>query len=154
MKKFVILITALALSCTAVSAKPKTLRIEAGELAFEVTQDASRAAFIIKGREDAAQWDLDFWRLIIDENEGIRKEVPILSTQQKGKAALKGGVLTMEYENLTAEWGGTYPVRFILEAKADDGLLVFTPTVINKGKVEQLDGVSMSARPRMPASPL
>lgn len=134
MKRLMIIAAALALLCTAVSAKPKTLRIEAGDLAFEVTQDASRAAFIIKGKEDAAQWDLDFWRLILDENEGIRKEVPILSTQQKGKAALKGGVLTMEYENLASEWGGTYPVRFVLEAKAEDGLLVFTPTVINKGK--------------------
>ena len=121
----------LAVSSVALSApaKNRPLRLETANLSFEVSADGSRAAFLVKGREEAAVRDNDFWRLILDD--GQRTEMPVLSSQQKGKAVLKNGVITVEYKELLSEWGDTFPVLFRLEICVEDGLFKFTPYVEN-----------------------
>lgn len=114
------------------NAAPQKPRLETPNLAFEIEPDASGATFIVKGKEDAAQRGAEWWRLIIDD--GRRTEIPVLSYQQKGTAALKDGVITIEYDGLHSEWGDNFDMTFRLEVCVEDGLLVFTPTVANRAE--------------------
>lgn len=147
MKKalFLILLLALFLAPDAGARKPKKAEapkpvITLQNLTFELSPDGSKADFRIKGKEDKALQGMDFWRIMLDD--GLRTEIPVLSSQQKGAVSVsKEGVITVVYDNLLSEWGGTYPVRFSLEIKAEDGLIKFTPTIENNTEAVRVNEV-------------
>ena len=126
MKKFLLLI--MILSATAASAK--SLSQKAGRLEFTISDKATDASFVVDGDKSAAIGNSEFWRLILDD--GMRKEIPVLSTMQKGKARKQGDALIIDYDTLLSEYGDTYAVKFSIKIETVDGLLRFSPVVDNR----------------------
>lgn len=135
-RTFLVSLAAMFITIT-ISAKEKNLRLETPNMAFEVSSDGSKAAFIVTDRPEEAVWDNDLWRLILDD--GLNLEIPVRQTQQKGKVTLKRGIITMEYDGVVSEWGQCYPILFRLEVSVEDGLFKFTPCVENNA-----DGVRVN----------
>lgn len=108
----------------------KNLSLSAGKLSFEISDDATGAAFVLDGVAPAKE--SDFWRLILDD--GQKTEIPVFSSKQKGKAVLSGNTLTINYSSLISDYGDTYPVSFSLVITCEGNLLKFTPTISNNAK--------------------
>ena len=119
----------LILLCLLCSTGAWSLSIKAGRLAFEIEQDAGGAAYIIDGKKADAITGAEFWRLILDD--GLKKEIPVISSMQKGRVKKQGDALLIEYQSLMSEYGDTYPVHFTVRIDVADGMLRFTPTVEN-----------------------
>ncbi len=107
----------------------RTFRQVAGNLAFEICHDASDAAFVVAGHEDKALRGAEFWRLILDD--GLRKEIPVLSSAQKGTVMMDGDVLVIRYDSIISDYGDTYPADFTVRVAQADGLLEFTAEIEN-----------------------
>ena len=106
------------------------MKLKSNFLTFEVNAEANRAAFILDEKPDAKSADADFWRIILDD--GLRTEIPVVSTQQKGRVTERDGALVIEYDKLISEYGDEYDVYFKITVECVDGLLQFTPYVENK----------------------
>lgn len=101
-------------------------------LTFAIDENGKNAGFILQGKEDAAVRTSDYFRLILDD--GLRTEIPILSTKQSGTAVMQGDKLVITYDKLVSEYGDTYDVKFSVTVEVEDGLLKFTPAVENNEK--------------------
>lgn len=100
-------------------------------LSFSIDATAENAAFFINGKEDRAARGSDFWRLILDD--GLRTEIPVISSQQKGRVTESEGKLTVEYDSLVSEYGDTYDICFRVSIElCDDGMFLFTPYIENR----------------------
>lgn len=126
MKRFLACVLILALSFTL---QARSFSQKAGRLEFRIGSDASGAAYVIDGRTSDALVGAEFWRLILDD--GLKKEIPVLSNVQKGKVRKDGDALIIEYDSLLSDYGDTYPVRFSIKVETVGGLLRFTPSVEN-----------------------
>lgn len=129
MKSRIVLIALMFASFTLAA---KTEKLSVPNLTFEINSDASSAAFVLDGKADQAYRGSDFWRLILDD--GLRTEIPVLSSRQKGKVQLQAGVLTIEYPQLVSEYGDTYDILFRVTVEKENGLLKFTPYMENGTK--------------------
>ena len=123
-----IILSGLALLLSA-GVDAKIFRQEAGNLVFAIGQDATGASFAIKGHESDASEDSEFWRLILDD--GLRREIPVISTDQTGKVSMEGDGLVIRYGSLVSEYGDTYPVSFTVNVRQEDGLLKFSAEIEN-----------------------
>lgn len=138
MKKFLTAVLALTMLILPAAAKKKAVKpapkpvLEVPNLRFTLNEDASRGVFIIAGKEDDAFSDTDFWRLILDD--GLRTEIPVLASKQKGRVTVSDGSLLVEYDKLVSEYGDVYPISFSVKIEKEDGLLKFTPSVENKAE--------------------
>ena len=99
-------------------------------LTFEVNENASIATFTLDGVPGSTAVGSDFWRIILDD--GLRTEIPVISSQQSGRVAECDGKLVIEYDSLVSEYGDTYDVYFRVTVEVVDGLLRFTPYLENK----------------------
>lgn len=106
------------------------LKLTAGALTFWISEDASSYGFTAEKAESGTG---DFWRLILDD--GQRTEIPVLSGQQKGTAALKNGKLTVVYNELLSEYGDRYDICFTVVVDVCEGMLRFTPSLSNASSV-------------------
>ena len=99
-------------------------------LTFEVNENASIATFTLDGVPGSTAVGSDFWRIILDD--GLRTEIPVISSQQSGRVAECDGKLVIEYDSLVSEYGDTYDVYFRVTVEVVDGLLRFIPYIENK----------------------
>ena len=105
------------------------MQLNTAHLRFEIEEDGANAGFILDGNTEKAAVGSDFWRLILDD--GLRTEIPIRSSKQRGKATLADGVLTVTYDRLVSDYGDPYDILFRVTAVVEDGLLKFTPYLEN-----------------------
>lgn len=115
----------------------KTFSQRAGRLEFVIGDDARGAAYVIDGNKSDAVQDSEFWRLILDD--GLKKEIPVLSNMQKGRVKQSAGGLLVEYDSLLSDYGDTYPVHFTIRIETEGGLLKFIPTIDNKDAVVRVN---------------
>lgn len=101
-------------------------------LNFKIDENGQNAAFFITGKEDKAVEGSDFFRLILDD--GLRTEIPIVSSMQKGSVTEENGRLVMTYSNLVSEYGDVYDIAFTVVAQIVDGFIRFTPSLANNTK--------------------
>ena len=69
------------------------MQISTRFLRFELDAGGGNAGFIQHGQEAGAVRGSDFWRLILDD--GLRTEIPVRSSKQRGKVTMEGGALTV-----------------------------------------------------------
>lgn len=105
------------------------MQLNTAYLRFEIDEDGANAGFILDGNTVKAAVASDFWRLILDD--GLRTEIPIRSSKQRGKATLADGVLTVTYDRLVSDYGDPYDILFRVTAVVEDGLLKFTSYLEN-----------------------
>ena len=105
------------------------MQISTKFLRFELDADGGNAGFIQDGQEAGAVRGSDFWRLILDD--GLRTEIPVRSSKQRGKVTMEGGALTVHYDKLVSDYGDSYAISFTVTVKEEDGLLRFAPTLQN-----------------------
>ncbi len=99
-------------------------------LSFQINEDATDARFILAGKESAASVGSDFWRLILDD--GMKTEIPVISSMQKGKVSEGDGKLTVKYTKLISEYGDEYGITLKITVElTEDGMLRFTPYIEN-----------------------
>ena len=103
--------------------------LETKLLTFQIDEKCKNAGFILKGKEDEAATGSDFFRLILDD--GLRTEIPVLSSKQEGVATEKDGAIVISYDKLVSEYGDTYNIGLTITVEIEDGLLRFTPAVKN-----------------------
>ena len=101
-------------------------------LNFTIDENAKNAYFFITGKEDKALLGSDFFRLILDD--GLRTEISVISSMQKGRAKEEDGKLVIEYDKLVSEYGDNYDIAFTVTVEEENGLLKFTPEVVNNTK--------------------
>ncbi|NLS93749.1 MAG: hypothetical protein GXX96_16435 [Planctomycetaceae bacterium] len=99
-------------------------------MAFEINADATGARFVFPRNTATGK---DFWRLILDD--GAQTEIPVFSHDQKGKAVLKGNVLSVDYDRVVSADGRVYEVSVSLRIEKEEDLLAFTPTISNHAAV-------------------
>lgn len=104
-------------------------QLSIANLSFEINEHANKAAFVLNQKPNMAAKNSDFWRLILDD--GLRAEIPVCSKDQKGRVTQKDDKLVIEYDQLLSEYGDTYPVKFRVTVEIAEGLLKFTPEIIN-----------------------
>ena len=109
--------------------KPQEAVISAGQLSFRLSPDAARGVFVAEGVAPGENIPGEFWRLILDD--GVLREIPVYSYDQKGSVSVKDGKMLISYENLVSEYGGNYPIRLQISVEPEDGLLKFTSRVEN-----------------------
>ncbi len=106
-------------------------------LNFRIDDDAQNATFFISGKEDKATEGSDFFRLILDD--GLRTEIPVISSMQKGSVKEEEGKLVISYSKLVSEYGDVYDIEFTVIAEIEDGFIKFTPSVVNNTKVTRIN---------------
>ncbi|MBQ6892633.1 MAG: hypothetical protein IJN48_00360 [Clostridia bacterium] len=106
--------------------------LQTENLSFTVDENGKGAGFIITGKEDAAVRTSDYFRLILDD--GLRTEIPIMSSKQTGVAKMVGDKMVITYDKLVSEYGDTYDVKFTVTVEIENGMLKFTPAVKNNTK--------------------
>lgn len=105
------------------------MRLSTKLLDFEINEQANKASFIIRGREEEASTNADFWRLILDD--GFRTEIGVFSHAQTGRITQNELGLKVEYDKLLSAYGDEYDVRFSIQIEAKDDLFHFTPYIEN-----------------------
>ncbi len=106
------------------------MKLKCNFLTFEINAEGNRASFILDEKPDAKSEGADFWRIILDD--GLRTEIPVISSQQKGRVTESGGMLVIEYDRLVSEYGDEYDIYYKITVECVDGLLRFTPYVENR----------------------
>jgi len=105
------------------------MRLTTKRLDFTVNEQANKAAFLIKGREDEASLDADFWRLILDD--GFRTEIGVFSHAQTGRVSKTETGIRIEYDKLLSAYGDEYDIYFRVDVQVQDDLLYFSPYIEN-----------------------
>ena len=106
--------------------------LQTKNLQFAIDENGANAGFIITGKEDAAVRTSDYFRLILDD--GLRTEIPIMSSKQTGTAKTVGDKLVITYDKLVSEYGDTYDVKFTVTVEIENGMFKFTPALKNNTK--------------------
>lgn len=123
------MISLLSFGLAAKSKAPSRISIGTDNLTLTMCADASDAYYILKDNPDASHPGTDFWRLILDD--GLRVEMPVRSSRQKGTAICKDGVLTVTYDELVNDDGNVFPVRLVIKVVKEGELLKFSPYIEN-----------------------
>lgn len=133
MKKILTLFSLVILSSSALADREVDgYTLTTNNLSFEVNNKANQSAFVIAGKAEVASRNADFWRLMLDD--GMRTEIPVYSSMQKGKVTQKGDKLIIEYDQLVSEYGDTYPISLTVIVEKENDLLKFTPVIKNQTK--------------------
>lgn len=104
------------------------MQLNTNHLSFIIEDDCTNAGFIIDGNTENCAGG-DFWRLILDD--GLRTEIPIRSSKQRGEAALEDGTAVITYDSLVSDYGDVYSILLRITVTVEDGLLRFTPYLEN-----------------------
>ena len=111
--------------------------LNAGRLNFRIDGNGQDARFFITGKEDKAAVGSDFFRLILDD--GLRTEIPVVSSMQKGNVTEENGKLIITYSKLVSEYGDEYDISFTVTAEIDNGFIKFTPSLTNNTKFTRVN---------------
>ena len=127
------LLTALLLlAAPFLSVQAKNYEISTGELTFRVDGDAAKGVFEAKGTEVGKNIPGEFWRIILDD--GVRREIPVCSYDQKGLVKAGKNRLVISYDEIISESGDKYPVSLTITVEKDGDLLTFTSRIRNRGR--------------------
>ena len=85
------------------------LSLRSGNLVFEISGDAGAHRWIAEGTDLEVSPGADFWRAYLDD--GYEREMTVLSSGQRGKAALEGDVITVVYDSLKGVNGRVFDVK-------------------------------------------
>ena len=103
------------------------------ELRFLVSDDASRAEWILPGTSLKATEGGDFWRIIADD--GYYMEMTVKSSDQKGRVVRADGVTSIVYDNLVTDTGRSLDATLTLTVKEIAEGLEFSSEIQNRGNV-------------------
>ena len=85
------------------------LSLRSGNLVFEISGDAGAHRWMAEGTDLEVSPGADFWRAYLDD--GYEREMTVLSSGQRGKAALEGDVITVVYDSLKGVNGRVFDVK-------------------------------------------
>lgn len=99
------------------------------KLKFSVSDDGSRAVWSADGLPVSGYESGDFWRLFMDDN--YEREMPVHSSEQKGKLVKTSDGFDVVYDGLVGETGRHFDVKFTVHIKTTEKELVFTSEIEN-----------------------
>ncbi|GGF61220.1 hypothetical protein GCM10010912_03050 [Paenibacillus albidus] len=109
-----------------------TLSIQAGKLQFAVDLQGRFGSWSAEGLPLRETAGADFWRIQLDNGEF--RDMSVCSSQQSGTVSEIENGLVIQYQQLEAEDGHIYPVRFQVQIVAVGDQLHFSYKVINQSE--------------------